>query len=119
MTTLLCETPNCLTPANTILVYGCLNQHINDQILCDAHHKNWEKYRHNTRCGQCAQPIAGHLTHPADTITPPWTRQLATRPTQLRKNTELQAKLTAPRGQHPYPINTPLRNTLKQTKKQP
>jgi hypothetical protein len=120
MTTLLCEAPNCLTPANTILVYGCLNQHTNDQILCDAHHKYWEKHRLRCwRCDQCAQPIAEHTTRPIPEHSAPWTPQLKTRPTQIAKNIELQAKLTATRGQHPYPINTPPRNTLKQMKKQP
>ncbi len=59
----------CDQQATTILIHGCLNQHVHDIPLCDEHHQQWCRHQRSRswRCVLCAQPIDQWDTTP---ITP-------------------------------------------------
>jgi hypothetical protein len=54
---IICETAGCGSNADLIVVYGCLNQHVSDVILCQPHYLAWEKSLPATICGACGRHI--------------------------------------------------------------
>jgi hypothetical protein len=54
---IICETDNCKKNADLIVVFGCLDQHISDVLLCTEHYIEWEKSLPATICGTCGRRI--------------------------------------------------------------
>lgn len=53
--TLTCTRYKCGTPADVIIVYGCINSHLNETWLCDHHLVRWTPQHHH--CLICDQPF--------------------------------------------------------------
>lgn len=54
---IICETEHCTKNADLIAVYGCLNQHVSDVIICEDHFKAWLKSLKSSICGSCGTHI--------------------------------------------------------------
>jgi hypothetical protein len=55
----------CTQPAKNIVVWGCLNQHIMEFLVCEHHLFYWINQTHENRirCAYCDEPCAGFTTN--------------------------------------------------------
>lgn len=65
-----CARIKCVEDSCYLIVYGCLNYHIRELILCSQHGEEWamQQHNHHIACSQCHSNI--------DSYEFQWTDQL-------------------------------------------
>lgn len=63
---------HCRNPATYVIIWGCLEDHINEFVVCGHHQLEWIR-AHNAsqiNCATCYHPSADYLTIELDQINP-------------------------------------------------
>lgn len=71
MTAFICEWGSCASTPTIYLLYGCLEQHTGEEILCKQHSELWARTVPSLRC-HCGEPIDIFQPVPVRTIHRTW-----------------------------------------------
>lgn len=69
--TFICEWGSCQTKPIDYIVFGCLEQHLGELVLCTQHTTVWVRTLPSMRCG-CGEPIDGYKNLLVRDIHPTW-----------------------------------------------
>jgi hypothetical protein len=103
----ICEHQTCTEDAYLILVYGCLNYHLEDSLLCNLHYLNWSRQAPKAICGQCFLKIEEHEIRLTKRITMQRAAKVLNRPIQQQKMKGRLRSLPSAWGVTSPPIKPP------------
>jgi hypothetical protein len=103
----ICEHQTCTEDAHLILVYGCLNDHLEDSLLCNLHYLSWSRQSPKAVCGKCFYKIEEHEIRLTQRITMQAATKVLNRPVQQQKTKNRLRSLPTAWGVTTPPIKPP------------